>query len=346
MESKQDALTGRQETILGLLVDEYVATGNPVGSRTLVDRFAIAASSSTVRYELAELEVLGFLTHPHTSAGRVPTDAGYRFYVDRLLGDADSSAPESELALDLSNVRNEIDAALNATTEALSSLTRLLAIATAPPLETTVVRHVELLQLQPNAVVLVVITSAGDVSKRIFVLDAAAEERLIEWVAEYLNERLRGRLLGGRLLRATFGDPELSAVEAHLLEQLEPAFAQLFEGDRGVYVGGAAGLLTEFPKDELAAVQRLLEVLDERASVLELLRQRLDSRRPFVRVGTELDDPSLTGVSLVGAAYGLPNRNLGTVSVLGPTRMDYAATIVAVREAARQLSRFVENLYE
>ena len=346
MEPNQAALTERQETILGLLVDEHVASGSPVGSRTLVERFAIDASSSTVRYELAELEVLGFLTHPHTSAGRVPTDAGYRFYVDRLLGDGDASVGEPELALDLSSVRNEIDAALNATTEALSSLTRLLAIVTAPPLETTVVRHVELLQLQPNVVVLVVITSAGDVSKRIFVLDAAAEERLIEWVAEYLNERLRGQLLGGRLLRATFADPELSAVEAHLLTQLQPAFAELLESDRGVYVGGAAGLLTEFPSDELAAVQRLLEVLDERASLLELLRQRLDSRRPFVRVGTELEDPSLSGVSLVGAPYGLANRNLGTVSVLGPTRMDYAASIVAVREAARQLSRFVEDLYE
>lgn len=346
MEGNQDALTERQENILGLLVDEYVATGSPVGSRTLVERFAIDASSSTVRYELAELEVLGFLTHPHTSAGRVPTDAGYRFYVDRLLGEADTPTVEPELALDLSKVRNEIDAALNATTEALSSLTRLLAIATAPPLETTVVRHVELLQLQPNVVVLVVITSAGDVSKRNFVLDAAVEERLIEWVAEYLNERLRGQLLGGRLLRATFGDPELSASEARLLEQLEPAFADLFDSDRGVYVGGAAGLLTEFPTGELAAVQRLLEVLDERASLLELLQQRLDSRRTFVRVGAELEDPSLTAVALVGAPYGLANRNLGTVSVVGPTRMNYAASIVAVREAARQLSRFVEDLYE
>lgn len=346
MEAPQGVLTERQETILELLVDEYVATGSPVGSRTLVDRFAIEASSSTVRYELAELEVLGFLTHPHTSAGRVPTDAGYRFYVDRLLGEHETQAPGSELALDLGSVRTEIDAALNATTEALSSLTRLLAIATAPPLETTVVRHVELLQLQPNVVVLVVITSAGDVSKRNFVLDAAVEGRLLEWVAEYLNERLRGQRLSRRLLGATFGDSELSTVEAHVLVQLEPAFTELLQGDQGVHVGGAAGLLAEFPRGELAAVQRLLEVLDERASLLELLRQRLDSRRPFVRVGGELEDPSLASVSLVGAPYGLANRNLGTVSVLGPTRMDYAVAIVAVQEAARQLSRFVEGLYE
>ncbi|MFQ5425460.1 MAG: heat-inducible transcriptional repressor HrcA [Gaiellales bacterium] len=339
-------LTSRQETILALVVQEYVASGAPVGSRTLVEGSLLSVSSSTVRCELGALEEGGYLTHPHTSAGRTPTDAGYRFYVDQLLANVAASRAEVQLDLDLTSARKEVDAALRATTEALSSLTRLLALATAPPIETTVVRHVELLQLQANILVAVVITSAGDVSKRVFVLSESVEPRLVEWIAEYLNERLRGGLLAPRLLRATLTDPELGDAELWVLDQLRPAFTELTTGARDVYVGGAAGLIAEFPTAELISVQRLLEVLDERASVLELLRQRLDSKRPFVRVGSELDDPELSGVSLVGAPYGLSNRNLGTVSVLGPTRMDYEEAIAAVRTAARKLSAFVEELYD
>jgi len=339
-------LTTRQEMILALVVGEFLKTGIPVGSRALVEGALLSVSSSTVRSELAALETSGYLTHPHTSAGRTPTDSGYRFYVDQLLVDVEIAQPDAQLHLDLTTARNEVDAALRTTTEALSDLTRLLSLATAPPIETTVVRHLELLQLQPNILVAVIITSAGDVSKRVFVLGEAVEGRLIEWIAEYLNERLRGRLLAPRLLRATLNDPELSDVERRLVEQLRPAFTELTSGSGGVYVGGAAGLISEFPSDELISVQRLLEVLDERASVLELLRQRLDSKRPFVRVGSELEDPDLSGVSLVGASYGLSNRNLGTVSVLGPTRMDYEEAIAAVRAAARELSAFVEELYD
>ena len=152
-------LTERQRVILEYLVEDYVVAGQPVGSKTLTTRRSMEVSSSTVRYELAELEGLGFLTHPHTSAGRVPTDLGYRVYVDRLL---ESLEPRpSELPLDLSAVQNEIDAALQTTTEALAQITHLLALVTAPPLESTVVRHVEVLLLQPQVVVVVVITSTG-----------------------------------------------------------------------------------------------------------------------------------------------------------------------------------------
>jgi len=344
-EAQELRLSQRQELILARVVEEYVATGSPVGSKTLVERAGLGVSSSTVRYELAVLEEQGLLTHPHTSAGRVPTDAGYRLFVDRLLDRLE--VRPGELELDLSGVESQVDSALRATTEALADLTHLLALVSAPPLDTTIVRHVEVLLLQPHVVMVVVITSTGGVTKRLLTFEQPVDVGLADWAGQYLNETVAGLRLGARLLRSRFEDAALSDQERAFLHRLQPAFTDVLEaGEQTLYVGGTAGVLEEFRTDELRTYRRLLEVLEQRAALLDLLRVSLGSKRPFVRVGPDLDDPDLAGVSLVGAAYGLQNLNLGTVSLLGPTRMDYEKAIAAVRSAAHELSRFVEELYE
>jgi heat-inducible transcriptional repressor len=340
-------LTSRQEEILFRVVEEYVATGAPVGSKTLVERAAMDVSSSTVRYELAVLEEQGLLSHPHTSAGRVPTDLGYRFFVDRVIEQLEPRPSELALDLDFSELRSEVETALQTTTDALAEVTHLLALVSAPPLEATMVRRVEVLLLQPQLVMVVVITATGGVTKRFFAFADMVDSGLAEWAGEYLNESLGGRVLGGRMLRACLEDPQLGPRERAFLAELRPAFADVLETpEQAFYVGGTAGALGEFRPDELAGYQRLLEVLEQRAMTLELLRASLVSKRPFVRVGSELADPQLATVSLVGAPYGLQHRNLGTVSLVGPMRMDYVKAIDAVRSAARELSRFVEEIYE
>jgi heat-inducible transcriptional repressor len=338
-------LSQRQELILARVVEEYVSTGSPVGSKTLVERTGLDISSSTVRYELAVLEEQGLLMHPHTSAGRVPTDAGYRLFVDRLLDRLE--ARPAELDLDLSGLESQVDSALRATTEALADLTHLLALVSAPPLETTIVRHVEVLLLQPHVAMVVVITSTGGVTKRLVTFEQPVDVGLADWAGQYLNETVAGLRLGARLLRSRFEDAALSQGERTFLDRLRPAFTDVLEAEeQTLYVGGTAGVLDEFRADELRTYRRLLEVLEQRAAVLDLLRASLGSKRPFVRVGPDLADPDLAGVSLVGAPYGLQHLNLGTVSLLGPTRMDYEKAIAAVHAAAHELSRFVEELYE
>jgi heat-inducible transcriptional repressor len=338
-------LSPRQELILASVVEEYVATGTPVGSKTLVERAGLDVSSSTVRYELAVLEEQGLLTHPHTSAGRVPTDAGYRLFVDRLL---DRLEPRpAELELDLSAAESQVDSALRATTDVLADLTHLLALVSAPPLETTIVRHVEVLVLQPQLVMVVVITSTGGVTKRLFTFEEPVDPGLADWAGQYLNETVAGLRLGARLLRSRFEDAALSERERAFLERVRPAFTEMLAAqEQTLYVGGTAGVLDEFRADELQTYRRLLEILEQRAALLDLLRASLGSKRPFVRVGPDIEAPDLVGVALVGAPYGLQHLNLGTVSLLGPTRMDYEKAIAAVRAAARELSRFVEELYE
>jgi heat-inducible transcriptional repressor len=338
------ALTQRQREILCLLIEEHVSTGEPVGSKALVERSGLHVSSSTVRNELAELEHTGLLTHPHTSSGRVPTKQGYRFYADVLLTELEPGTPSFEL--DLTAARSEVEGALQATTEMLSQVTQLLALVSAPPLESSTVKHVEVLLLQPSVAMVVVITATGGVTKRVYTFESPVDRKLAEWAGEYLNDEVAGLKLGTNMLRRKFEDPGLSPRERAFLEILRPAFTELISSDeQRLYVGGAAGLLADARVEDIATYTALLAVLEKRAALLDVLSQALDPRRPFVRVGEELEHPALTQLALVGACYGLANRPLGSVSIVGPLRMDYGKAIRSVRSAASELSRFVEEVY-
>lgn len=340
----EQELTERQARILRHVVSEYIASGHPVGSKSLVESGAVDASPSTVRYELAQLESRGLLNHPHTSAGRVPTDAGYRIYAEELM---EQPMPPAALPVDLSAVRNEVDTALRSTTEILSQMTSLLAVISAPPLETAEIRHVEVLRLQPRVVMVVVITATGGVTKRIFPFATDVDPKLAEWAGAYLNEQLTGVRLGALTLRQKLHEPGLSERERGFLDVLEPAFTELVgSGEQSIYIGGASRLMQEMRYADLAEINGLMRALEERVSLLEVLRGALDANRLYLRIGAENEMPHLRSLSLVAANYGLPARNLGTVSLIGPTRMDYATAIRSVRGAAALLSEFVEEVYE
>jgi heat-inducible transcriptional repressor len=335
-------LSERQRLILSGVVEEYVATRVPVGSRLLGERARFEVSSSTIRAELAELERLGYLSHPHTSAGRVPTEAGYRIYVDGLLVRQD--ARPADFPLELTAAQAEVDDALQATTELLSQVTRLLALVSAPPIEAATVRHVDVIQLQPAVVVVAVITSAGGVARRRYTFSTAVDPGLVTWAGDYLRERLTGIRLGSRLLARVFDEQNLSVREKAFLQVTRSAFDDIDEG-RQLYVGGAAGLLDELRTEEIGAYRSLIDALEKRASLLELLSQTVGARVPFVRVGDELEESGLHELALVGATYGYANHALGTVSLLGPLRMDYEKAIRTVRSAAHELSRLVDEVY-
>ena len=184
-------LTERQELVLRLVVDAYLKSGKPVGSKAVAEQPEIEWGPSTVRAELARLEQAGYLTHPHTSAGRVPTDSGYRRYVDLLLESGPPTATAG-VELELSRLRREVDEAMRETTAALAQVTDLMALVTAPPLASATIHRVEVLRLQPDVVMVVVITSTGVVTKRLFTFEAPVDPGLVEWASSYLNESLAG----------------------------------------------------------------------------------------------------------------------------------------------------------
>jgi heat-inducible transcriptional repressor len=333
-------LTDRQELVLRMVVEGYLEGGTPVGSKALSAE--VQWGPSTIRHELASLEEAGLLAHPHTSAGRVPTEAGYRYFVDRLLPTEYTDPP-----LSLSLVRRELDEAMRVTTETLSQVTNLLAIVTAPPIETSTIRHIEVLVLQPQVLMVVVITSTGGVTKRLFTFSKPVDSGLADWSASYLNERLVGLGLGARMLHQRLHDPSLSTSEREFLEALSPVFTDLEETAQvSLYVEGTSRLLRWDRFTDVSELNSLMDMLERRFTLLGVLRSALSERDVLVRIGAENDAPALRSLALVAAGYGLPQRHLGAVSVIGPLRMDYGRAIRSVREAASQLSSFIADVYD
>lgn len=341
-------LSERQQRILGMVAEEYLRTGKPVGSKAIAERADVDWSASTVRNEFAALEREGYLTHPHTSAGRIPTDRGYRLYADSLLAAAPApSDPSGRAELDLTRMRREVEDAMRETTAALSRMTDLLAVATAPPPSAAHIHRIEVLQLQPNVAMIVVIASNGAVAKRVFNFNHRLDPGLLQWAGSYLNERLAGLALGARMAGDRLNDPSLSASEAGFIAEIGDALTDLERrAGEDLYVDGAARLLSEEHASDLPEIESLMGALERRANLLSVLRSALDERSVFVWIGEENPAPELRTVSVVGANYGLGYRNLGTVGVVGPTRMDYATAIASVREAAGELSRFFESVYQ
>jgi heat-inducible transcriptional repressor len=298
-----------------------------------------------VRAELARLEEVGLLQHPHTSAGREPTDRGYRLYVDHMLADGTLPVPARPMRLEIS--RREVDEAMRAATEQLSQVTNLLAIVTAPPIATSTIKHIELLALQPQLAMIVVITSTGGVTKRLIPSERRLDPGLIDWARSYLNEELGGMSVGARMIHSKLSEPSLAAAEREFLATLLPTFTELEEraGDT-LYVDGAARLLSEDRVQELSQLSDLMLMLEHRVAFLSILQAALDEPRVFLRIGQENERDELKSLSIVASGYGHASRNLGAVSVIGPVRMDYGRAIASVRAAAAQLSRFVGELYE
>ena len=218
---------------------------------------------------------------------------------------------------------------------------------TAPAVSATTIRHVEVLQLQPQLVMVVVIASSGTVGKRVFAFDEAVDPGLIEWAGAFMNDRVIGEPLGSRMLVNRLEEPGLSAAERAFLGALAPAIID-FQDDEAelLYVGGQAQVIAKRGETDLQAIDALMRTLEERYALLGMLRTALGQQEVYLRIGSEFGNSSLTGAALVAANYGIARQNLGTVSVLGPSRMDYRLAIASVREAAQLLSEYVEEVYE
>lgn len=337
-------LTPRQESILCKVVQTYLQAGAPVASRIVAADPDLDCGPSTVRNELALLEEFGLLAHPHTSAGRIPTDAGHRYVVDRMLASDRSLVPAPRVELPL--IRRELEEAMRVTTETLSQVTDLLAVVSAPSLNTTTIRHVEVLALQPRVVMVVIITSAGGVSKLLSTYEGPVDSGLIAWAGEYLNERLMGLGLGSRMLHQRLTDSSLGATERSFIARLAPGLTELAaDHEDTLYVDGTARLFASGQMHDVSQINELMDLLERRVALLQVLRSALAEPGIYVRIGGENEAPALRSLALVGAGYGLSSRKLGTVSVIGPVRMDYANVITTVRDVAHELSRFVQDAY-
>jgi heat-inducible transcriptional repressor len=332
-----EKLGERQSAILRAIVREYIRSGEAVGSKYLVDRTKLRVSPATVRNEMARLEELGFLTQPHTSAGRVPTDRGYRFVVDeirlpRQLAEGQRRALEEELTAE---EPGSIEELLRHATEVVSRFTHQASAVLSRRARPSTLRRLELFPMGTRMAMLVLIAENGRVEQRMIPLEEALDEKDVERLGDHLGRELHGVSLekaAERIAERARGGPES---ERPLLNDIAAGFQSLLDADEHVFVGGVANLAGEetFEREELS---RLYETLEHQKAMLTLLAATLDLPMS-VRIGSELDSEDLRSCSVVVANFSAGSDGYGSIGIIGPTRMDYERMIATANAVARML---------
>ncbi|CED91909.1 MAG: heat-inducible transcriptional repressor HrcA [Actinomyces succiniciruminis] len=341
----------RRLKVLSAIVTDYVRTREPVGSRALVERYRLGVSPATIRNDMATLEDEGYIHQPHTSAGRVPTEKGYRRFVDEVARIKPLSAPERAAINALLSGAVDLEQVVARTVRALAQLTGQLAVVEYPSLRRTTLRHLELVALGPTRLLMVIITDTGRVEQRTVGLSGRGPDGLVDpAVLERLRLRLNTALVGRRAVEvvpvlAALAEQApaderavLAAVTDELIAALRP------DAEERIVVAGTANLARSL---DFTAIGTLLDAVEEQVVLLRLFtsedaahRDDADDTGTTVRIGSETHEDALAEASVVSAAYG-PGDAVAHLGVIGPTRMDYPATMAAVRAVARYLSRFL-----
>ena len=330
------AMASRQLEILKAIVDEYVATEEPVGSKTIASRAGLGISPATIRNEMAVLEDAGLITQPHTSAGRIPTNKGYRVFVDQLdqikpLSNAERKAIENFL-----DGASDLDDVISRTVRLLAQVTKQVAVVQYPSLIKAKVRHIELVLLNPNRVMIVLITDTGRVEQRMVELPFDINESALSDLHNKLNVAIATQSLANVAtkldsLATTYGGSDKSNVMVLIATLIEMAIEH---PEEKVVLAGTSNL-ARANQDLSSSIHPILEALEEQVVLLRLLSGTDSSVR--VQIGDEQSEKSLRKTSLVSVGY----ANIGALGILGPTRMDYAASITAVNAVANYVGRFL-----
>lgn len=334
-------LNERQRSVLSALVDEYITSVQPVGSKVLVQRYGLGCSPATVRSELVALEETGYVFQPHVSAGRIPTDSGYRAYVDDVMGQAPVGlAPDDAVQVrrHYESVERELGEILHETSAMLSRLTSYVAVVVAPTFHRARIRRVTLVPLTPRRALVVVVTDTGQVADRAIEFDTDVTADELMTVEAYLSQSLEGAV--GPVAEAA--RPSVEAMSgregAIALRALQDVLDCLAEADTDrVMTGGVSALLAHPEFSDPAAVRPLLTLLENGLSMLKVISDVMRTERVEVRIGHENPSAELGHTSFVAARYGDVDLG-GIIGVIGPTRMDYRRTVSAVCTVSDTLS--------
>jgi heat-inducible transcriptional repressor len=337
-------LDERKARLLRAVVHEFIHTAEPVGSRSLTERYSLGVSPATIRNELATLEEQGYLSHPHTSAGRVPTDRGYRFYVDSISGVGELARAQEETIARFFGGAADLEETLQRTSLLLSSLTRYTAMVSPPGLDRSRLRHVELVALGRHVIMLVLIVDSGRVEKRLVETAGEVAPEDLEDLRRQLNERLAGERLSRAELVLDHMAGEVPPQRRALFATVAAAIGQVV-GDQTterVWLGGQANIADPGAFDGIETVRRVYEALEQQVLVLRLLQAALGKDKVSVVIGSENSVEGMEACSLVTSAY-LAGDASGSIGVLGPTRMDYLRAMAAVQAVARYLGDAFEG---
>ncbi len=356
-ESVKIALDHRGQIILTAIINEHFVTGEPVGSKVLAERFAnaIGLSSATIRNVMAELEEKGMLEQPHTSAGRVPTDTGYRFYVDNLLGVLSISNDDlhrigEEYGLNSKDAFDTPDRLMERTSHLLSALSNNVGIVVSPSLATDRLQHIEFVNLSDNRILVVLVSAPNIVHNKIIRLNVAFAKDELDRTANYLNKEFAGKSLAEIRNEIMNLMHEEKALFDKLLQTAVILCSQSIEDEDTageVFVDGTSNILTKTDFADLERLRELLHTIGEKSRLMQILTECIDAKAAAkghvqVVIGTENHTPSLQNCTLISAPYRIGGSTaVGTLSVLGPTRIEYARMISIVSYVAKTLEKMM-----
>lgn len=342
-QSAPESISERQREVLRIVIQEFVQTAQPVGSAGIVGRYDLGVSPATIRNDLAALERMGLLTHPHTSAGRVPTDLGYRFFVHYLLSSLDLTAEEQALIRrQFGLVPADVEQWLRTSTAVLARTSQSAAVATAPRTIRCTFKHMELVHIQGTKVLLVLVLQEGAVKQQLLDLDQPMEQNELSRISNELNDQLAGLDSGGVLTRS----PSLSPFARQVAELAAGAMRRIEQHEGGlVFRDGLAEVLSEPEFAESESARRIVRVLEEPGLIEQIAEDLPGSDAVHVMISGDGRYAELRDVSLVLSRYGVNDRVSGLLGVVGPVRMRYGRTIGAVRFVADIMSEKLEELY-
>jgi heat-inducible transcriptional repressor len=339
----------RKVRILQAIVNDYVITTKPVGSERLIEAYNLGCKSATVRNEMAEMAEMGYLVQPHTSAGRIPTDQGYRYYVNELMDcDTALSTEEVRRAEQLAaETRSEIEAIIQQTCRILSRLTSYTSLVTDPSTETTTVRRFYLSEAGPRRLLMVLLLSTGQVEHRLIEMETPLMETALLHISNYINTLLTGRDLD-EIGRATapLKLPAEIAPHAAVLDRILGVLAQAAHGlsERRVFMEGANQFLRQPEFHDVQRLESLLNALEQRSALYQMLSRTLLEGEVAIIIGTENGWQPMQECSVITTSYRIGTRTAGYLGVVGPTRMQYDRAAAAVNLMARNLSMVLTNL--
>ncbi len=337
----------RKAAILRAVVSHYVSSGEPVGSKTLVDRFDLGVSPAPVRNEMGALEDAGYIYQPHTSAGRIPTDTGYRYFVDAWGTETRLSGSEARRVRQFfGEPRWELEDALRKTASLLSVLTDHAAVVFAAALDRNVVRHVELVKLAGDKAMVLLVTDTGRVANHVVLIPESIDDVQLDHAADMLNRTVVGvalesasETIGSSLDRFPLELRDAVAAVARALgEELSERATER------VFLEGTSNIVDEHKFADLEVVRQVIGALEHRRLVLEVLAHALSNEAVSVKIGAENLLEEMQFCSIVTAPYGAEGNIVGSLAVVGPTRMDYRRTIAAVHEVSSALGRMLGDL--
>lgn len=347
MTTPEKTLDERKALVLRAIVSHYVSTGEPVGSKTLVDRYKLRVSPATVRNDMGALEDWGYIYQPHTSAGRIPTDTGYRFFVDAWGSDVRLPAEQAQqIRSFFGQPRWELEDSLRQTAALLSNLTDHAAVVFAPVLDRSIVRHVELVRLSTNRAMVVLVTNNGLVQNHVLALSETLEDAEIEKTSAMLNRIVMDQPLDSVASTITKSLEQVPSSMRDAVASITKALGDEItqrETDR-VFLEGASNIVDEQKFADLETVRQVIGALENRRLLLEVMADALSVQSVSVRIGSENQAEGMQFSSVISAPYGVGGHILGSLGVVGPTRMDYRKTIAAVYEVSTNLGRMLTEL--